>query len=83
MSIRAINFLGFVMAGFMGVPCRVCFAYLVSMSLMTDVAENFNQVGTAQHRVRHLGLFVRGVVARLDSIRYGAWGVRPSISSTW
>lgn len=71
------------MAGFMGVPCRVCFAYLVSMSLMTDVAENFNQVGTAQHRVRHLGLFVRGVVARLDSIRYGAWGVRPSISSTW
>lgn len=64
--------LGFVMTGFMGIPCRVCFTSLVSMSLMTDVAESFNQAGTVKHRTRHLGLFARGVVARLDIRRYGA-----------
>lgn len=75
--------LGFVMTGFMGIPCRVCFASLVSMSLMTDVAESFNQAGTAKYRTRYLGFFARGIVARLDIRRYGAWsGALSDPSST-
>lgn len=61
----------------------VCFASLVSLSLMADVVEILNQAGTARHRARHLGLFARGVVARLAIRRYGAWVVRLSILSAW
>lgn len=50
----------------------VCFASLVSLSLMADAAESLNQAGAAQSRERCLGLFVLGVAARLDVRRYGA-----------
>ena len=50
----------------------VCFASLVSISLMADVAESLTQAGTAKHRTRYLGFFARGIVARLDIMRYGA-----------
>jgi len=50
----------------------VCFASLVSLSLMADAVESLNQAGTAQSRERCLGLFALGVAARLDVWRYGA-----------
>lgn len=50
----------------------VCFASLVSLSLMADAAESLNQAGAAQSRERCLGLFALGVAARLDVWRYGA-----------
>lgn len=72
LSIRAINFLDSVKIGFMGVLCHRVLCLFSSISLMADVAESFTQAGTAKHRTRYLGFFARGIVARLDIMRYGA-----------